>query len=167
MKKSLLRRDNYNGHYYSGIFSNSDWTITTIPVSLELKNKILENTTIKEKSILTENIYQDIEVKNTEQKTKPSAIDNSLKEEYTNNESTNKNNEVKEISKSETTEEAIDNNEEKQIDFQKIIDENRKIDENAYEENDEENLGPFVLYIILAVLIIGLIGTLFYELVKI
>lgn len=74
---------------------------------------------------------------------------------------------MKEISKSETTEEAIDNNEEKQIDFQKIIDENRKIDENAYEENDEENLGPFVLYIILAVLIIGLIGTLFYELVKI
>lgn len=166
MKKSLLRRDNYNGHYYSGIFSNSDWTITTIPVSLELKNKILENTTIKEKSILTENIYQDIEVENTEQKTESSVINNSLKEEYSNNESTNKNNEVEEISKSETTKEAIANNEEKQIDSQKIIDENRKIDENAYEENDEENLGCTVLYIVLVIFFIGLIGTFLFVLIQ-
>lgn len=141
MIDTLLRRDNFCDRFYKGIFRGSDWTINYIPYS-DIEEIVSRN-------------YDD-NIKDISENTQSN---NALKENEI-MESSSKDDSI--ILNTDDVQEENDNKKENSIsqkenaDYSKIVEENRSISENAYENNDEEAFSNILtISLIFGLLIFG------------
>ena len=141
MRGILLRRDNFCDRFYKGVFKGSDWTVNYIPYS-DIEEIVSHN-------------YDD-NIKNASENTQSN---NTLKE---NEIMESSNNDDSIILNTDNAQKKDDNKEENTIsqkentDYSKIIEENRNISENAYENNDEKAFSIILaMSLIFGLLILG------------